>query len=384
MKIALNAQLIDTSHSYRGAGVSNYSQGLLAALGEMAQTGATEHRFVAYLNDRQFAAGGIVQRLASPRLRQPAVRILWEQCILPLQLAGDQAELVHGLVNVLPLATMIPGVVTVHDLSFMHMPEKFSAFKRFYHAQLCRSSVQKAKLVIAVSQQTADDLIQTFATPPGKIRVVYNGVSPAFSPGDPMANAAFRRQQGLPERYLLYVGTLEPRKNLELLVRAFARWRRQASSDFADVKLVIGGGKGWFYESIFAEVRRCQEEEWVIFPGFIPEQEYVDWLRAAYAFVYPSLFEGFGLPVLEAMACGTPVLCSRIPSLLEVAGEAAYFFAATSEEELAHGFGQLTSDVPLRHKLQVAGPARAAFFSWRRCAESTCAVYNEALLGKLG
>src|SRR5690606_30151508 len=160
MHIALNAQLISTEASYRGAGVSNYSRHLLAALGELAQRGVTAHRFTAFVHTPDFAAPGVSLRVGPGLLERPPARILWEQTALPRALAG--VDVVHGLVNVLPLATRTPGVVTVHDLSFLRLPDHFPPLKRLYLAALCRWSVGRAAQVIAVGPQTAADLIAFF------------------------------------------------------------------------------------------------------------------------------------------------------------------------------------------------------------------------------
>jgi glycosyltransferase involved in cell wall biosynthesis len=144
--------------------------------------------------------------------------------------------------------------------------------------------------------------------------------APSLHRADDRDAAHFRTTRGLPPRFLLAVGTLEPRKNLVRLVRSFARWRARAAPAEQDVHLVLAGGKGWGYDAIFAEVQAAGLTDVVHFPGFVPWAELADWYRAALAFVYPSLFEGFGLPVIEAMACGAPVLCSQAPGVAEVAG----------------------------------------------------------------
>lgn len=376
MQIAINAQLLSDEATYRGAGVSNYSQYLLQHLGQLVLAQGTASQFTAFVNTAKFQAEGI--RLVKTRLplAQPVVRILWEQSLLALKLHQMQADLVHGLVNVLPLTTRTPGVVTVHDLSFVRMPEKLPAAKRFYLARLCRLSVAKAAHVIAVSQQTADDLMHYFACPASKITVVHNGVADAFTPGDTAEVEAFRQAQHLPTRFLLYLGTLEPRKNLVLLLKAFAQWRAQASKDDQAVKLILAGARGWFYEEIFQLATQLGLEESVLFPGFIAEADLPNWYRAAEAFVYPSLFEGFGLPVLEAMACGTPVLCSDIPSLSEVVGDSAVIFPAQSAEALTASIALLMSQQALQAELRQKAVARARLFSWRHTAQATLAVYT--------
>lgn len=380
MHILINAQLLNTENSYRGAGVSNYSQQLLRALGQHRSVQNGEHQITALINDTGFQCDGVELIRSSAGLRNPLRRIVWEQTALPGQLRKMNATLVHGLVNVLPLTTRIPGVVTVHDLSFIRMPEKFRTAKRAYLTALCRASVLRARRVIAVSQQTADDLCDFFKLSANKVKVVHNGVSDEFHPFPSERIAAFRRQKQLPNRFLLYVGTLEPRKNLDLLVRSYAQWRKEAAPDQQgtqeDVKLVLAGATGWFYERIFEQVRTLGLQDEVIFAGFVPHHDLPDWYAAAHAFVYPSLFEGFGLPVLEAMACGTPVLCSDTPSLLEVAGDATLVFSAQREDHLTAALHPLINDEARRAELRQRGLARAAHFSWRRCAEETLAVYE--------
>jgi glycosyltransferase involved in cell wall biosynthesis len=309
---------------------------------------------------------------------QPLARILWEQSVLPLALRRVGAHLVHGLVNVLPLTSTLPGVVTVHDLSFVRLPQAFPPLKRRYLTWLCQASVARAKRILAVSQQTADDLVHYFHVQPDRIDVVYNGVAPEFQPGQ-QDGAAFRQAHGLPDRFLLYLGTLEPRKNLANLVRAFALWRQQAPPADQDVALVLAGGKGWYYQEIFQLVHELGVGDWVRFPGFVPGSDLPDWYRAATLFLYPSLLEGFGLPVVEAMACGTPVICSRAASLLEVAGEAALGVDATDPQALAQGIGQVLGDSPLAHAMRQAGLERASRFSWVRTAQETLTIYERIL-----
>lgn len=376
MHVILNAQLLSSAESYRGAGVSQYCRQLVAALGQCVATDGTIDALTALTSDPAYQAAGVTLIRTAARIQQPLWRIGWEQTVLPHWLQKLGADLVHGLVNVLPLATRVPGVVTVHDLSFMSMPEKLPAAKRFYLARSCRASVHKARRVIAVSRQTADDLIRFFGVTANKIDVVHNGVDARFQPTDAAAINAFRRQRGLPERFVLYVGTLEPRKNLTRLVRAYAAWRQRAGEAGQQTKLVLAGAQGWFYAEIFAQVRALGLTEAVLLPGFVPAAELPDWYRAAELFVYPSLYEGFGLPVLEAMACGTPVLCSQANSLLEIVADSAYTVPADDEAALCAGLDELLSQPALRAELRARGLARAQRFSWQRTAQATLAVYR--------
>lgn len=371
MTIVINGQLIDLSRSYRGAGVSQYSRHLLQAVGKLN----VDRRIVALVNDPNFFADGIeVHRTRWP-VGSPISRIAWEQMALPRTLSELDADLVHGLVNVLPLGTSRPGVVTVHDLSFLRTPEAFPRSKRLYLSALCRASVGRARRVIAVSKGTAEDLISLFSTEARKIEVVYNGVAQNFQP-PPESNGKKNRRPDVPERYMLYLGTLEPRKNLVRLIEGYAAWRQTSKENVA---LVIAGARGWFYDRIFERVRQLDLEENVRFPGFVPDQELAEWYQGAELFIYPSLFEGFGLPVLESMACATPVICSDARSLREVAGDAALYFERQSSHDLTRQLSRFYSEPELAGDLRRRGLARAAQFSWERCAQETLAVYDRAL-----
>ncbi len=377
MHIGLNAQLLSTDNSYRSAGVSTYSLHLLRELGALATQDATAHRFTAWVNDSKVAIPGVELVDSDLPLNRPLARILWEQTAFPRALQRHGVELVHGLVNVLPLTTSLPGIVTVHDLSFVRLPGTLPRSKRLYLQRLCAASVARAARVISVSQQTADDLMVSFGVPADRITVIPNGVEAGFAPAAAAEVAAFRHSRQLPERFILYLGTLEPRKNLPLLLRAYAAWRQQTTTP---IPLILAGGKGWFYDEIFRLVQELALEQYVHFPGFIPQSEVADWYRAASVFVYPSRFEGFGLPVLEAMASGTPVLCSDTPSLLEVAGDATLTFPSDERAGvpvLTAQLNQVLDDADMHGQMHVAGLARARHFSWTHTAQATLAVYDE-------
>lgn len=374
MHIALNAQLLNLSHSYRSAGVSTYCLRLLEQLSTLSAQ-APDTQFTAFVHAPTLLLPGMQLHQTRLPVQQPLVRILWEQGRLPRLLQQQQVDVLHGLVNVLPLATKVPGIVTVHDLSFLRLPDKFQQAKRWYLTQLCHASVTKARHVIAVSRQTAADLVHFWGIDARKISVIYNGVGAEFTPAPAAVVDAFRQQHGLPARFFLYLGTLEPRKNLPLLIRAFARWRAETSADQREIKLVIAGGKGWFYEQIFTLVTELQLTDVILFPGFVPVEALPDWYRAAELFLYPSLFEGFGLPVLEAMACGAPVICSDIGSLVEVVGESALTFPATAEDALVDLLHRFMAEDGLRQTLRQAGLARARQFSWQRTAQETYECY---------
>jgi glycosyltransferase involved in cell wall biosynthesis len=260
----------------------------------------------------------------------------------------------------------------------LRLPERFLWHKRLYLASLCRASVLKARRVIAVSRQTAADVRSHFGVDSRRVEVVYNGVGGKFRPLPAEEATAFRQRMGLPPRFLLYLGTLEPRKNLSHLLRAYAGWQADSATG-REVALVLAGAKGWHYQDIFRLVAELGLTGQVHAPGFVPEQELCLLYNAAGGFVYPSLFEGFGLPVLEAMASGTPVICSDAPSLQEVAADAALIVPAQDQPALQDAFERLFTEQSLAAQLRDRGIRQAGRFSWERAAAETIDVYEAAL-----
>lgn len=371
-RVGLNAHLLSLTETYRGAGINGYILHLLRELPSVT----ARCRFIAFLYDRRFSppAGSTLEVCRSRwPTTNPWLRILWEQTGLAWASYRQRLDLLHGLAYATPLAAPCPTVVTVHDLSFVRYPQTLRVMNRLYLRAVTRLSVGKAARVIAVSAYTRDELARAWAIPRAKVTVVPNGLDRAFHPADAKAVAEFRRRRGLPERFILSVGTLEPRKNQTRLVQAYAAMHRR------DVKLVLVGGKGWDYREVFAQVERLGLARDVVFAGFVPAEELPWWYRAAEVFVYPSLYEGFGLPVLEAMASGTPVVTSTASSLPEVAGDAALLVDPYDVEAMAQAISRLLDDEPLRAELVGRGLRRAATYSWARTAAETIAVYQDVL-----
>jgi glycosyltransferase involved in cell wall biosynthesis len=315
--------------------------------------------------------------LAVRRSRWPTsravVRVLWEQFAQPWALRRIEADLVHGPVFVGPLFAPCPMVVTIHDLSFLRFPALFRPFNRLYLTTLTRLSARRARRLIAVSAHAAAEAAQLLAVPSERIDVVYHGVDPVFRPLPAGEIAAFRKLNQVPEQFVLFVGTLEPRKNLVRLVEAFAR------VDDGKTKLVLAGGKGWLYDTLFAQVERLGLEKAVIFPGYVTSDDLPFWYNAATILAYPSIYEGFGLPVLEAQACGTPVLTSNVSSLPEAAGDAALMVDPYDVDALVGGLNRILTDESLRFELREQGLVHARRFSWPRTAYETASVYRQAL-----
>lgn len=373
-RVGLNAHLLASAQTYRSAGINGYIYQLLRHL--PALTGAAPALdYIAYLHDPAFTpAAGLTVARSRWDTRSPWRRIAWEQTVLAAR--SHQLDLLHGMAFAAPLAAACPTVITVHDLSFLRFPDAFRRFNRLYLSFITRRATRRAARVIAVSESTRQDVIGLCGVAPERVVTVPNGVSEAFAPAAAARVAELRQRHGLPDRFILFVGTLEPRKNLERLVTAYADLR---AADRAVPPLVIAGARGWFYEQLFARVQELGLADAVRFPGFIPHEDLATWYSAAEIFVYPSRFEGFGLPVLEAMACGTPVITSTASSLPEVAGDAALLVAPDDVAGWTAALQQALADEELRTTLCSRGLQRARLFSWTRTAAETAQVYLDAL-----
>ncbi len=368
--VGVNAHLLSLAESYRSAGINWYIYNLLQHLPEMA----SDIEYTVFTSERRYtAAPGIHLQVSQLPTGRPPVRILWEQALQPGAVRRAKLDLLHGPAFVGPLFSACPLVVTVHDLSFLFFPQSFRTLNRSYLRLFTWLSVRRAQRVLAVSESTKRDLVQHYGLSPDKVDVVYNGVDSAFRPLPADQVAAFRRQAGLPERFMLFVGTLEPRKNVVRLIEAYARLPKERPP------LVLVGGKGWLYEQIFAQVEALNLSGQVHFAGYVLAGDLPLWYNAADLFVYPSLYEGFGLPPLEAMACGTAVITSTASSLPEVVGKAGLAVDPTDTEALATAMGQMLIAKDLREQMQAEGLAQAQKFSWAKTAQSTVGSYRRAL-----
>ncbi|HYU20923.1 MAG TPA: glycosyltransferase family 1 protein [Chloroflexota bacterium] len=374
MKVALSAQLLSASATYRTAGISRVIYELLAHLPGVPSS----LEYLVFAPDSPQSRGLLSTRIQGRLTRlpmdRPVVRLAWEQLAQPLELAWQGVNLVHALGTVAPCAWRGPTVVTLYDLSFMRFPELFKRGNRLYLRLLAPPSLRRASRVIAISEHTRQDAIRLCGVAPERVTAIHLAADPRFRPADAAQVTRFRQQRGLASPFILYLGTLEPRKNVATLVRAYAKL---GAAERTGLKLVLAGGRGWQYESIFALVHQLGLTDDVLFPGFVPTGEEALWYTAAEIFAFPSLYEGFGLPLLEAMACGTPVVASNTSSLPEVVGSAGLLVEPTDVHGLAAALQRLIDDDDLRARLRAAGLARASLFSWQRMAEQTVQVYRE-------
>jgi glycosyltransferase involved in cell wall biosynthesis len=373
MRIGINAHLLAGETGFRQAGVSRYLEGVLSGLPAVLDPA---DELVVWAARGVAAPTPALSSGWQPSLlltTNPLARIAWEQTVLPLLARRARLDLFHGPVNVAPPLIGCPTVVTVHDLGFVRFPETLRSGRRRYLTAATRASVHRAARVIAVSASTKRDLVELLDTDPARIAVVPLAADQRFRPMTAGEQARFRAAKGLDRPYILAVGTLEPRKNLPLLIRAFARVAPELPHD-----LIVVGGVGWLSGEVPATIERLGLGERVRLLGFGAPAELPGWYGAADLFVFPSLFEGFGLPPLEAMACGAPVISSNAASLPEVVGEAAISVDPTDEAGFAAAIRTVLFDAALAADLGARGLARAAKFSWQRTAAATMAVYREA------
>jgi glycosyltransferase involved in cell wall biosynthesis len=356
------------------AGLGRYAASLAGAL-----AARDPERFTIFFNGSRHArppAG--LERMPARSVRAGYKR--WRMAVWLGQLARlgfdgllPGAELYHATEHLLMPLRQVPTVLTVHDLIFRLFPQHHKRLNYWYLNAAMPLYCRRASAVIAVSEATKRDLVRLYGLEPAKITVVHEAAAPHFVPASPAAIAAARARYHLPERYLLHVGTIEPRKNLERLLEALHGLRAGGE----DLKLVIVGSKGWLYQDFFRRLEALALGDALCLPGYVPDADLPAIYSGARLAVVPSLYEGFGLPVLEAMACATPVVCSNTSSLPEVGGDIARYFDPGDVAAMADAILTVWRDGTLREAMRQDGLARAAQFSWTRAADQTLALYEK-------
>jgi len=353
-------------------GTENYSYYLIHAL--LREDGVNRYRL--YLQDAP--AEGFLPHNERVEWRVMPWPRLWTHLRLSWEMRAAPPDVLFVPSHVLPIIHPRASVVTVHDLGYLRFPAAHTRAARWYLDLSTRWNARRARRVVVDSQATADDLVAAYGTPRGKIRLAYPAGAEGMAPeADPVRLAAVRERYGTGERYFLYVGTLQPRKNLLLLVRAFGALVAAGRMP-EDARLVLAGRRGWLYDEILAAAREAPVAGRVVLPGYVEGADLPALYGGALAFVFPSLHEGFGLPVLEAMACGAPVICSNTSSLPEVAGDAALLVDPHSAEDLAAAMARIVAEPGLREALRARGLRRAEDFSWARCARAVLDAIREA------
>jgi glycosyltransferase involved in cell wall biosynthesis len=316
--------------------------------------------------------------LVEVRLPERWLTILWHRLRVPLPVESftGPLDIFHAPDFVLPPVRHARRIVTVHDLAFLLYPECADARLRSYLMSVVPRSVRRADFVVADSANTQNDVICLLGADPARTAVVPGGVETRFRPAAPEAIAELRARLGLHAPFVLSIGMIEPRKNWQGLIRAYSQARARYRLPH---QLVLAGPRGWLWESIFEERERSPFRNDIIFLGFVADADLPTLYSAAAVFAFPSFYEGFGLPPLEAMACGTPVVVSDAASLPEVVGDAGLTVPAEDTDSLAEALARVLLDDALHAQLAAAGRARAAQFTWERAAARQLEVYRHVL-----
>lgn len=372
-RVGINAHLLSNESTYRRAGIHQYIYQSLRNLptdGDGPQIVLFAPR-IEGMADTSQSFSVVYSRWPTERR---LVRIAWEQIAWPWLSWRHQIDLLHGMAFVTPVLSPCPTVVTVYDLSFIRFPDRFPAVQRVFLASQTRRSCRSARRVITISDSTRQDVNRLFGVSLDRVDVVRPGVDASYRPLPAADVLSFRKRKGLPERFALHVGTLQPRKNIPILLDALAKITH------VDLPLVLVGGKGWMFDEIYRRVEALRIGGRVRFTGYVPDAELPLWYNAATLLVFASVYEGFGMPVVEAMACGTPVIAADTSSIPEAAGNAAILFDPRDPDELADRMAAVLYDANLAATMQEQGLRHARRFSWEHAGLEIAAVYRKALI----
>ena len=366
IRIGIDARLV----YYQQAGISQYTLRLMDGLAKIGEN----EEFVVFQHWRARSP-----YVTSPQFRRRSLftpsHHRFEQLVLPLELLFRGLDVLHSPDFIPPLRRGYRSVVTIHDLNFLVYPHLLTPDAARYYGQIDQA-VRRADRVIAVSESTKQDIIRLIGARESSVQVIYEGANPAFRPLEDSDDdlLAMKGRYGIQKDFILFVSTIEPRKNIPTLLRAF---RRLLEDYHPDVELVLAGRKGWLFEEVFRTSSELGLGDRVRFLGRVPTSDLVLLYNAARAFAFPSLYEGFGLPPLEAMACGTPTVVSNVSSLPEVVGDAALLVSPTEVEELTVALWRLLSDDDLRRQLIAKGLRRVECFSSEKMARETLELYHQ-------
>ena len=365
MRVGIDARLV----YYRQAGISQYTLRLLEELAVIDK----DDEFIIFQSRKDHST-----LVDQPNFHK---RSLWtpphhrfEQLLLPFEIATADLDVLHSPDFIPPRKLRYKCVITVHDLNFLVYPHFLTSDSARYYGQIDQA-IRRADRIIAVSESTRRDIVRLVGVPEGKISVIYEGANPIFQPLDNKdeLRESLRRKYGFSGEFILFVSTIEPRKNIQTLLRAY----RQLLDDYhLDVNLILAGKKGWKFEEVFDTIEELKLADRVFCLGRVPTADLVWLYNTARVFAFPSFYEGFGLPPLEAMACGTPVVVSSVSSLPEVVGDAGLMVDPLETDELTVALWRLISDDALRQELITKGLQRAAAFSYEKMARETLAVYR--------
>jgi len=298
--------------------------------------------------------------------------VFWSQIFLPLHLYSKRdVDIFFSPAHYAPRFCPVPTVITIHDLSYIYFPGDFLKKDLYQLRNWTQYSIHKAKKIIAVSKTTKNDIMKAYQIPEERVEVVYNGYEKELK----IKNLESKIKIDTKNPYILYVGTLQPRKNIVTLIQAFAKFK----DSYPEFKLIVAGKKGWLFESIFDFVSELGLNNDIYFSDYVTDQQLAFLYKNAFCFVLPSLYEGFGIPILEAMSFGCPVISSFASSLPEVGGDACLYFDPQGVDDLVEKIKQIKNDTKLRADLIQKGKKRVKEFSWEKCGEETLSIIQNAI-----
>lgn len=363
-RIALEARSLST----HGGGVKNYTKEIISRI----TSNSSDFDYFVYYDSPKYIGAFPDTREKSVRVFNPALRIFWDYFSLPYELKKDKIDFVHYFKPATTFLKIAPAIATMYDIIPLLYPETQTLVQRSYWRNQLPLTAKKCRHLITISEASKKDIVQTLQVNPENITVTPLGVSAEFHPVDDLKKNAARLKYGLPEKFILYLGTIEPRKNIARLIRAF----NEIAGDFPHA-LVIAGKWGWNYSEIERELKKSPYSSRILTLSYVNGRDLPSLYSAADVFVFPSFYEGFGLPPLEAMACGTPVITSNVSSLPEVVGNSGVLINPFDEKDIATGMIRVLENETIKDRLSRAGIERAKEFNWDNTAKATIDVYNK-------
>ena len=373
MRIALDL----TSTPRNKTGIGRYLYNLVDALQQVDQ----KNEYFLFIQSDDIEGFNILGTnfhcvtVNSKLLRKTYLRILWEQVVLPFRLKKLQIDLLHSPYFTMPYLSSIKNVVTFHDMTYFILPHVHTPIKREMFKTYIRLSSRKANAILAISNNTVDDIYKYVKLKDSEVYVTPMGVDERFFSNEP-CDKEILSSYGIEQEYFLYVGTIEPRKNILRLLKAYNSLENETKSKY---KLVISGKKGWMYDDIYKYISDNNLHQYIHFTGFVKDEHLPDLYRGAKIFLYVSIYEGFGIPVIESMASGIPCITSNIASMKEVAEESAFTIDPYNEDEIRDAIIQVLNDEKLYEDLRNKGRKRASVYTWKECARKSVLAYEKVM-----
>lgn len=347
------------------------------------------HKFLVYLKERPLP--GLPKESENYKYTVFGPKKFWTRFALPLKLAtGPKIDIFFTLGHYSPRFSKIPYAITIFDLSYLHFPELFKKSDLYQLINWSKHSIINSRHIFTISQSSKKDIIKNYNVSPSKITVTYPGYNTKrFKPQSDSKIEAIKKKYNIKNNYIIFVGTLQPRKNIERLIDAFASIVHSSQSTVnkkeksvnheqltVSLSLVIAGKKGWLYDSIFEKVKKLDLGYKVVFTDYVSDDDLPPLIAGAKAYVLPSLWEGFGIPVIEAQACGVPVVVSNVSSLPEIVGDSAILVSPKSVDSIAWGMQKVLTSPKISSDLIVKGFRNIKRFSWQTCADQTLKVLS--------